>query len=801
LNGKGISKSVVLGMLLVAVLTFLPVASASEIGKEVTKSDVKITLLENTDFCDTNCFSRYEVCYPGYENIDKELSFEFRDSVKYMDSEKYMKNVFYEDSKSRCKVVYVYGKKGMFENIDNVPVIKGIEFTEFAWWNTSYPYRSPISFINTIPTDGHFSVNDTHLIAGTPIWTKKVAETMYLYCQVQNCSTGAVVGNGTTQLVWENATSRTGNSPTSVYQASLNGLYHFEADFEDSTSNNIDFSNSGVTFSSGVFGNSAYFDSTDMLTRNSGADLSTSNLTWTTWVKTSDSAAGLITKWTSGATTSYILITIESGLPNFLVRAGSSDAVVTTGNATINDSQWHHIAGVRDASSQYLYLYVDGVQVDSATGADVGADVDNGDDIEIGRGTTYSSQFAGYVDEPQFYTRLLTSDEILYQYQNGINQLTSGINTTSVGTIWNFRAYDEETEESLTFNITINNGTASESFNSQTLFQGILDEIPNGEATITFNNESGGYVQRNRIITIQETGEETEDVNLFLLKTASASLINFIVINNLGSSIQDATVTAQKLINGSYQTVASGLTDASGNTPLILNALTSYRIIVSAEGYNSITFMLTPSNPPILITLSRTGIGTRSTPFSWITYSILPDRGLNAGTNETITYTVNSLKNDLDMFGMNITYNGSVIFNSTDSSLPGGGSIFGTANLENASNFDQLTVTIFFQRINDSVISVNRTYTIFENTYGNFTIVNIEALASVDLDIFQRSLLALLITGMIIVTVASLGFRSEWGLGALGWGILAIFTRLQWFSVETLIVIGLLVVGTYIWRR
>ena len=116
------------------------------------------------------------------------------------------------------------------------------------------------------------------------------------------------------------------------------------------------------------------FSATDYLTRAYGADLDvTQNVTICAWAKTSSaSAQGICGNYSSGADSGgYLLYFNAGGTLWMLARPDSGGSTIAQSTATYNDGNWHFIAGTVDASGN-VKLYVDGVLIDTATGANMG---------------------------------------------------------------------------------------------------------------------------------------------------------------------------------------------------------------------------------------------------------------------------------------------------------------------------------------------------------------------------------------------------------------------------------------------
>ncbi|MFH1724443.1 MAG: LamG-like jellyroll fold domain-containing protein [Elusimicrobiota bacterium] len=112
----------------------------------------------------------------------------------------------------------------------------------------------------------------------------------------------------------------------------------------------------------------------------------------------------------------------------FRIRGDAANNLpILLSSTDINDGQWHHFCGVRDAASGSVSLHVDGAEEDS-TGDTTSGDIDlSGNPFTIGvlhnRGSLYISGndwFAGLIDEVAIYDIALTAAEILRHYQNGL---------------------------------------------------------------------------------------------------------------------------------------------------------------------------------------------------------------------------------------------------------------------------------------------------------------------------------------------------------------------------------------------
>ena len=142
-------------------------------------------------------------------------------------------------------------------------------------------------------------------------------------------------------------------------QAGCVGLWHFADNGNDSSGNaNNGTASAGVAYALGKFGKCADLTA-DYFTLPYSASLKVSNLTISAWYKSTSAGSVETILACSG---------IYVGQPYryygyiFETRAGKVSlklmSSVLTGNMTINDGLWHHIAATRD--DNYARIYVDG---------------------------------------------------------------------------------------------------------------------------------------------------------------------------------------------------------------------------------------------------------------------------------------------------------------------------------------------------------------------------------------------------------------------------------------------------------
>jgi hypothetical protein len=154
----------------------------------------------------------------------------------------------------------------------------------------------------------------------------------------------------------------------------------------------------------------------------------TNSFALSAWVKTSSAGGYIINRYDyPNGTDSYYYLYLSSGKPYFAVResiaAGSHSASVYSATS-INNNAWHHVVGVRDASTNTIYIYVDGVLKGSVDSSAVG-DVVNTGQLNIGANCTRAyyygceSYFTGQIDDVQIFKYALTPIQIKNLYSGG----------------------------------------------------------------------------------------------------------------------------------------------------------------------------------------------------------------------------------------------------------------------------------------------------------------------------------------------------------------------------------------------
>ena len=139
------------------------------------------------------------------------------------------------------------------------------------------------------------------------------------------------------------------------------------------------------------------------------------------WVKTTQSADeyGIFTKGgLAGGNYQWGLMQSTTNLWWQLWEQGGSNYLGLITSATINDGNWHHVAGTYNNGTTTMIAYIDGVNAGS-NNTPSGTWYTNGASVAMIGNREDGKFFNGSIDEVGLWSRTLTPTEILQLYNNG----------------------------------------------------------------------------------------------------------------------------------------------------------------------------------------------------------------------------------------------------------------------------------------------------------------------------------------------------------------------------------------------
>ncbi len=205
--------------------------------------------------------------------------------------------------------------------------------------------------------------------------------------------------------------------------------------FDTTTNGSTGTLTNGPTYS--LISPSIIFDGSDdkvIVPHNSSISLQTYSVE--VWFSTATANRRILVKESSGSITNYSMQVDSSGYLNAGVFDGSNNPSFSNRTKIITDNYWHHAVLTRSNTiTNGLTIYVDGVP-QQANDTTVGNTVTNTDVLTLGNRTFSSSAFSGNISLVKIYNKVLSSTEVLQNYQYYVNKLA----ITAVGITKDFPA-------------------------------------------------------------------------------------------------------------------------------------------------------------------------------------------------------------------------------------------------------------------------------------------------------------------------------------------------------------------------
>ncbi|MBI2356474.1 hypothetical protein HYV12_00230 [Candidatus Dojkabacteria bacterium] len=167
------------------------------------------------------------------------------------------------------------------------------------------------------------------------------------------------------------------------------------------------------------------------------------------WVKTSADTVGQILSNGTNSDWLYLLGGSTSLSPTCKIYQANSGSgyLQANGKTDITDNNWHYVACTLSGTT--LSIYVDGVLEDTTSTTAGTRDISTAGTFTIGKFTNAtSSYFQGSIDSVRTYSRSLTADEILSNYNSSNLELQTRVGSDSTPDDANWEAWKPTTGES-----------------------------------------------------------------------------------------------------------------------------------------------------------------------------------------------------------------------------------------------------------------------------------------------------------------------------------------------------------------
>lgn len=598
-----------------------------------------------------------------------------------------------------------YLNEERIENIDNIIGLFGYNYTEYAWWNSSYTYRRSVTTTADAASNRSvwiLSQNLTQTILNGKLDSQGACarltgsdETTLLF--MENKYANLTTGMNATYLVL-NDTMLAGANIRYLYYSNLTGCSYsdafrvgaynwsglmrafwfvgntnnvsFQPDFPMYTNNWTVLTNPANTTLGGL-GYAASFSNSFIQ--------STGNSRWNNFP-----TATIVSYFKSLASANFAPYT-RGVLANRDIGITHSSKMIFTSDAGTHylqttsawDTTYFHTYGI-DLNGTGWTVYVDG-SFNNSLANTTGIPNDVNKINTLGGVPGYAlANFSGYMSYMLFFNRSLSYSEHKLLASWGSEPLGSETQQNTSGNIV-LNSYDQITGLGVITNITISNSTYSVQINNTQTYTADFVNLPSGLVTIVFSNSS--YYSTSIITTISNSSQ-TINAYLIPLSNPYAIFVRFHTANPQGNVISNVLIT----LRISNNIIGSSLTDGSGIAGFYLVSTKSYNLTAEATGFDTVSQMIMPVLSDLYITLGGTsGITNFNFLFANVTWYLTPDPRALFTNDSLINFTINSVDGNLEWYGLALTYNETTIFNQTNYTNPTGGTILVIVNLTGRS--------------------------------------------------------------------------------------------------------------------
>lgn len=344
---------------------------------------------------------------------------------------------------------------------------------------------------------------------------------------------------------------------------------------------------------------------------------------------------------------------------------------------------------------------------------------------------------------------------------------------------------DEITNNPIYDNITIrwsDNSTTWENVtNTSTLF---VSNITTGNYTLLFY--ASNYSTRTYSITVGPSSHQF--LTAYMISSTYSTIFTIKDIDT-GNLLSDVSITMYKLINSTWTTVESKVSDISGKAQFYYDPIANYRFYLSATEYEDYIFYL---NPILFSTydvyMTKTSVLNYSVDFDDISFIYSPTTFSN-NANTSLNFLISSPSGMLTNYGIKVTYPGG---NDSDSGVNAiGEQLTLDVNVTNATAFDYVVLEFNYT----TSLAGTRSYTF--NLPINMNITSGTWLTNKDktygMGIFERMLIATIII-IFVVGIATMVGQALPGiaLGLFVYGFLVFIGFVPLWAILPSMLVGVL---------
>lgn len=249
--------------------------------------------------------------------------------------------------------------------------------------------------------------------------------------------------------------------------------------------------------------------------------------------------------------------------------------------------------------------------------------------------------------------------------------------------------YDANTYAQIYFNATISNSTTSFTTSNGNTYTNSTAIVPYGTISITPSNAS--YYSQ----TFYSTNDYTKKIlSYYLLSISNPNniYVRFWITNGNGLAVENALISIKQ--NG--YNFGDKYTDSSGGTFFWMDSTKIYTINVTSSEGNIYRNSFTPIQNDYYISVGTSQYITFDFLFTNLTLSFFPDPRIIYPNASFINFTITSIDNKLEWFGLVLIENNTMFYNGSTVSTSGG-SI--TAIINTTNHTQTIFVHPYFKKV------------------------------------------------------------------------------------------------------
>lgn len=282
-----------------------------------------------------------------------------------------------------------------------------------------------------------------------------------------------------------------------------------------------------------------------------------------------------------------------------------------------------------------------------------------------------------------------------------------------------FSFYDSDTLDLVTSEIflTVENATYSQEYQFTGGTQTVTDLNANQE--FNFYYYSAGYATNTYYLTY----ENQTSIDLYLIN--GTDNITYTLKSEGDEPIQDAEITIEKFIEGSWTQIASQLTDVTGISVFALERGISHRITMSKEGYETKVDINRFSETDFTVVLNSIGDVDFDLGYQYLKIDLNPKNTSLTPSNQEFSLNFTSDVANIEYVILELFYNGTLL--NSDNSTSNTGALLSFTEDLTAYNDTLVMIKYTYKILNTSgATSLTKVYKVIDTTYYEGTLLELK---------------------------------------------------------------------------